>query len=118
MLKTEEIPIRSAVASTDTWNVASLFPSIKTWEESLNKLPESKKPPFWPSIAEYRGRLKEGPEVVKEALSLMFQIGRELEKLYTYAHLRHDEEITLNENKEAYEKISTLAHAFSEECSW
>lgn len=118
MLKTEEIPTRTAINAKDTWNVASLFPSLKNWEASFEELIESKKPPFWPSLAKYKGRLKEGPEIVKEALSATFQVGRNLEKLYTYAHLRHDEEITINENKEAYEKVSTLAHAFSEECSW
>ncbi len=115
---TEEISLRSHVDPENTWNVAALFPSSKEWESSFNQLSENKEPPFWPTIAKFKGRLKEGPEKVKELLSLIFQIARDVDKLYTYAHLRHDEEVTVTENKEAYEKISSLAHAFSQECAW
>lgn len=117
MLSTS-VPLRSEINPEDSWNVSTLYPSFKKWEEAFNRLTESKTPPFWPSIPAQRGKLKDGPQSVKETLDLLFKTGRELEKLYTYAHLRHDEEVTLTESKEAYEKISTLLHAFSQEVSW
>lgn len=114
----EEIPSRSSIDSTYIWNVQALFPSLKEWNEELNGLVESKKPPFWPTLASYKGTLDSGDQKVKEALLLLFEIGRKIDKLYTYAHLRHDEEITITQNKEAFEKITSLLHAFAEESSW
>src|SRR5439155_118579 len=45
-------------------------------------------------------------------------VSRKLEKLYTYAHLRHDEETTHDAHKSAYQRISSLLYDFQQECAW
>lgn len=55
---------------------------------------------------------------MRKALDLFMKIDRELSRLYTYAHLRHDEEIADAEFKNHYEKILTAAHAFNQESAW
>ena len=114
----EQIKTREEIHSSDKWAVEGLFPSLDEWEKTFLQIAEHTKSPKWPSILSFRGRLAEGPTTIKQALQIMLTTGRELEKLYTYAHLRHDEEITLDRPKSAFQKISSLLNDFAQECAW
>ena len=111
---------RKNVGLKDCWNVSSLISSFDEWNRKfeLMRPKEPKNGLLWPEINSYRGRLHEGPGVLKECLEKMLTLSQELEKLYTYAHLRHDEEITLDENKTAYDKVTSLLHDFQKEMAW
>lgn len=114
----EQLKTRSEVSEMDKWNVEALYPSLEKWEEELDHVVVNKNFPHWPEIYSYKGRLNEGPQVLKEVLDLLFSLGRKLEKLQTYAHLRHDEDITNDAYKAAYQKISSFSFDFEQECSW
>ncbi|MFZ0564729.1 MAG: oligoendopeptidase F [Chlamydiales bacterium] len=109
---------REEISSTDKWNVEALYPTLEEWKKALSQITDQPSTPHWPKLVLLQGRLKEGPEVVKEVLELSFSISRELKKLYTYAHLRHDEEITDNLHKQVFEQITSLIYDFQEECAW
>lgn len=109
---------REEVASTDKWKMEDLFASLTRWEESFTQLIGSGDRPRWPELASYKGRLSEGPEILREALDLYFKILRQLEPLFFYAHLRHDEDIAHTEHKSAYNRALSLYHDFSQEGSW
>jgi oligoendopeptidase F len=109
---------RETVKAQDKWNTEALYPTMKSWETHLNSLKDSPKAPFWPKIASFQGRLHEGPKVVKEALTEILKVDRELSKLCTYAHLKHDEDITNDQNKQANNLSSALFHQFTIETSW
>lgn len=110
---------RDEVPVEDRWNVEALYPNQKSWEQAFKHfLPNPQQIPHWPALQNYQGTLEKGAEIVKEALDLMMNIDRELSKLYTYAHLRHDENIADPAFKKIYEQIMTLAHAFAQETSW
>jgi oligoendopeptidase F len=114
----ENIKLRADVAVDDQWNVSALYPSFDSWEKDLKEICKEPHFPYWPEIQIFRGRLKEGEEVLKEILDLTFDLSRRLEKLYTYAHLRHDEEITVDQCKGAFQRISSLLIDFQQECAW
>jgi oligoendopeptidase F len=110
---------RSDVAVEDRWNVESLFSSQTSWKQSVKDLiKDHKEKHNWPMLHSYMGTLNQGPEQLKKALELFLGIDRQISKLYTYAHLRHDEDIANSEYKKDYEKITTLAHSFAEESAW
>lgn len=109
---------RSEVASGDCWNLALLYPSLEEWQKDYEKISAQGHPPYWPELAAYKGRLGESAQTLRKALELFFSIDRHLAKLYAYAHLRHDEEITDDQNKVAYNKIITLLHAYNQEACW
>ncbi len=110
---------REEVLLEDQWNVEALYSSQAAWEQALKTfVPHPQQKPHWPAFQAFQGTLQQGPERVKQALDLMMQIDRELSKLYTYAHLRHDEDITNPQFKKSYEQILTLAHSFAEESAW
>lgn len=109
---------RSDISSLDKWNVEALFPSMEVWEQNFQRIAREDQRPHWPEIFSMRGRLAEGPEVLKQTLELIFSLDRMLIKLYTYAHLRHDENITDDFNKAAFTRIATILHDFQQEMSW
>lgn len=109
---------RAEVAQEDKWNVESLYKDFLSWSDVFKKeLPEGNKI-RWPELAAYRGKLGDNPETLKKALDLLFSIDRKISNLYTYAHLRHDEDITHNDHKTGYNKILGVAHDFQQESSW
>ena len=114
----DQVKVRTEVLAEDQWNVAALFPFFEAWEKELGEVYEKPSAPYWPSLQAYRGKLQEGPAALKVALDASFSIARRLEKLYTYAHLRHDEEITDDKHKSAFQRISALFYDFQEECAW
>lgn len=110
---------RNEVPVSDRWNVEALYPNQKEWEEAFKAfVPHPQQTPLWPSLQAYQGTLARGPSQVKEAIDLSMSIDRELTKLYTYAHLRHDEDIADPSFKKSYEQILNLAHAFAQESAW
>jgi oligoendopeptidase F len=58
------------------------------------------------------------PENLKELVVLCCDIDRHLSKLYTYAHLRHDEDVAEETAKKAYARIVSLLYAFRQETAW
>ncbi len=109
---------REDVLPRDKWNVESLYPSFEDWKREFGLLfPEGKKP-RWPELAAFKGSLGKDPETLKEALEFLFDQSRKIEKLYTYAHLRHDEDIAKDEHKAWFQRIVGILHDFAEEASW
>lgn len=109
---------RSTIPLCDCWNVEALFPDLETWEKNFDKIALPTKP-RWPEIEELKAGTADGdPEIVKALLDLTFAIDRLLSSFYTYAHLRHDEDITQQAHKTAYGRVTALLYDFSEETSW
>lgn len=109
---------RTQIAEENQWNVISVYPSLKEWEDEFSQVMKEKTSPHWPEIIAFKGRLAESSETLKQALVTITDLSRKLSKLYTYAHLRHDEDITNDSHKSAYNKILAVLHDFAQECSW
>ncbi len=103
---------RSEVPTVEQWNLNPLYQSWDSWRQELTSYLNG----F--GLESYRGRLREGPAVVGELLRQYFTIDRSLTKLYTYAHLRHDEDVGHDASKEAYGRVTTLQHNFALAASW
>lgn len=113
MVKTrEEVPVE------DRWNIEALYPNQQAWEHDFQSIVNSQKTPRWPSLATYQGNLQQGADKLKEFLDLMMHIDRKLSLLYTYAHLKHDEDIANSDFKQTYDRIVDSYHAFSQETAW
>lgn len=105
--------LRASVSESDTWNVAALYSDLSSWEKEFSFLDKS-----FASLLRFKGHLHESAKILKECLDEMLGVERELEKLYTYAHLRHDEEITIDAHKSAYMRIVSLLNDFREKMAW
>jgi oligoendopeptidase F len=109
---------RAEVSLEEQWNVEAMYPTNAEWEKDFQNFSSSKQSPRWPKLHSYQGTLQEGPQKLKEVLEFILHLERELTKLYTYAHLRHDEDITNTQYKQMYEEIVACAYALSQETAW
>ena len=109
---------RREVLEEDKWNVGLLFPDLAAWEAEYKRicLPEEKI--HWPELAAYQGRLSEGAETLKKFLDSTFEIDRKLSKLFTYSHLRYDEDLGEEKHKIANSNIRMIFHALMQELAW
>lgn len=102
---------RSEVAKEDQWKVEAIYPDLKAWKEAFSRFNPEK-------INLYKGRLGESPAILKEALETILGYERKLAGLYTYVHLKHDEDITENEHKAALGQIQSTLFDFARRISW
>ena len=109
---------REEISKVDQWNVEALYPSFKEWEADLNKWGREGTETKWPEIAAFKGRLDEDESILLEVIVIVFQFEKELEKLYTYAHLRHDEDVREEVAKQSHARATALLHDFKKETAW
>lgn len=109
---------RKDIPQEDRWNVEGFFPSFAAWQQAFAKANRDEQKPRWPEIAAFKGKLGEGAATLKAALDTTLKIERELSSLYTYAHLRHDEDIADDAHKGAYTRASAILYDFAQETAW
>ncbi len=98
---------REDVPQGDRWNLESMYADDGAWASefaSLQSIPEQ--------AEAWKGRLGESIDVLKQALDFYFGSMRKIEKVYTYAHLRHDEDLSEGKYHEYYSKARALYFQF------
>ncbi len=104
---------RESVAKEDCWKVESIFKDFETWQEKLNELKKK-----LPTFQKFKGTLSKSPQTLKTFLEALFEYSRQLETLYIYAHLKHDEDLANDTYKTAYFQSLSLLQEFRSETSW
>ncbi len=112
------LKLRSEIPTQDKWNVEALYANTESWEDAYLALNPGNKRPRWPKLATFKGRLGESANTLKTALDFHLNLSRELEKLLSYAHLRHDEDVANDAHKSANNKIIALFHDYTQESAW
>lgn len=70
----------------DKWDLTPMYESDEAWYAELEKFLEE-----IPSLAKYQGKLGESQETLKNFVKESNDMDRRADKLYTYAHLRNDQ---------------------------
>jgi oligoendopeptidase F len=83
----QTIPERKDIPIDHQWDLTPLFASDEEWEKLMVDV-ESQIDGY----ADFKGRLKESVDVLKSALDYHLSLRRRLDRLYTYAHLKSDED--------------------------
>ncbi|MBI9082596.1 MAG: oligoendopeptidase F [Desulfobacterales bacterium] len=107
----KKIPERSQIDRSDQWNLTPLFGSDDQWH-ALFKAVEEEIHGYDP----YRGKLGESVELFLEALAFHFSVTRKLDRLYTYAHLKSDEDKSNQDYLGFHQQITGL-YARAEEAA-
>ena len=81
------IPERKDIPEEHRWILTPLFETDDQWEELFNQVEKD-----LDRYKSYKRRLKESVTVFKEALDFHLGFLRRIERLYTYAHLKSDED--------------------------
>ena len=84
---------RSLINKKDQWNLESLYPSIEAWNKEFQTI-EQQRLDDWIDIKSYRGNLHKSVNIFFDFIVKQLEVQRKIEKLYTYAHLRHDEDLS------------------------
>lgn len=108
---------RAEISKKDCWNVEKLFASAEEWNKDFLDLKQDSKKHI-EKLLSFRGSFGASIETIIECLDLYFLLDRTLTKLYTYAHLRFDEDVTNDQTKTMYGQILALVHDFNEKMSW
>lgn len=108
---------RGEVKEESTWDLKPLFADKEAWKTKFSQLKKDSEAGF-AEIKPVKLSQETSAAELKRILDSFFAYLRDLEMIYVYAHLRHDEDISFTENKEAYEMARALYHQFSNASSW
>lgn len=110
------VKARSELKTNETWDLEQLFESFDAWQNTFNNLLKDQS--FFEKIQSFQGRLHESEIELKKLLDLVNDKHREVEKLYVYAHLRLDEDVSSKEHKIAHDKILGYLIQLEAQMSW
>jgi oligoendopeptidase F len=105
---------RSEIEKKYTWDLHPLYASHEAFESDYKRLHQLESSQF-EIINRYQ---KNFESHLGDLLKNYFDISRQLEKLYTYAHLKHDEDLSLDSNKEPFKRAQSLLNSFGAQTSW
>ncbi len=83
----EKIPERKDIDPSFKWDLSPLFAGDAEWEALFSSIEQR-----LGRYNDYRGRLHESLSVFREAIDFDLSMSRDIERLYTYAHLKSDED--------------------------
>ncbi|MBU5468518.1 oligoendopeptidase F [Virgibacillus sp. MSJ-26] len=86
---TKELQTRNEVPEERTWKLEDIFATDDLWEEELESLRKD-----IPEILSFKGKVAESADTLYDVLKLQDNLSERLGKLYTYAHMRYDEDTT------------------------
>lgn len=107
---------RDEVPFQDCWDIESMYPSREDWLADLGTYGD-KGSPVWPNLAPKNYTL-ESPNSLYALITTMTNIERKLDRLYTYAHLIHDQDISNQDRSSDLKAVTHLLTQFSEETAW
>ena len=95
---------RNEIPQNLKWNVADIFASDEDWEKEY-KAVEAAYSDY--DFTPYKGKLGD-KKVLLQCFELSDTISRKIEKVYIYAHLRHDEDLRIGKYTSAYAMVCGL----------
>ena len=109
MASTKELPKREEVPVEKTWDLEAIFKTDEEWYKQLEEVKD-----MLPEIKGYQGTLDKSGENLYNLLDLQDKISHKIGRLFTYAHMRKDQDTTnahyqeMNAKAEsAYTKIAS-----------
>ncbi len=80
---------REEIALEKTWDLEAIFATDEKWEEAFADIKAS-----LPQLTSFKGTLAESAECLFAALQKENEVMEKFGKLYTYAHMRYDQDTT------------------------
>ncbi|MBR2719936.1 MAG: oligoendopeptidase F [Lentisphaeria bacterium] len=109
----KELQLRKDIPVELTWDLTLIYQNTDEWEKDFVALDE-----LVNIFNAYQGRLSGSAAVLNDAIAALDNMERKLEKLYTYAHLKHDEDTAEPLAKSLENRASGKAAAISAACAW
>jgi oligoendopeptidase F len=87
--KTKALPTRNAIPVEETWRLEDIFSSDEEWEKEFQSVKGQ-----IAEVKKFQGKLGESADVLFDALSFQDQLLERIGKLYSYSHMRYDQDTT------------------------
>ncbi|HEU0168265.1 MAG TPA: oligoendopeptidase F [Chloroflexota bacterium] len=102
------LPTRSEIALEFTWDLESIYPRAEAWEADFRAL-EAR----LPELSAFEGRLGTSATELAAGLKLQDELGVTLGKLYSYSHMKRDEDTTQSSAQGMHDRMVGLYARFS-----
>lgn len=99
----KSLPLRHELPKESTWRLEDIFPNDDAWEKECEQIRA-----MLPKFDELRGTLGQSAEQLYTALSFRDEVFQRVNKLYVYAKMRHDEDMTNPIYQELNDRASQL----------
>ncbi len=107
------LPKRQDIPVEKTWDLEDIFETDELWEQEYQEIKEK-----MPELQQYKGKLSQSAQVLYEALEAEHQLSEKLGKLYTYAHMRYDQDTTNSFYQGLDDRVKSLAAQFGQIVSY
>jgi oligoendopeptidase F len=104
-----ELVTREEISEDSTWDLSGLYSASEAWQKEFMALEKESK-----GYAAHQGKLGDSAAALKACLEFDMGVSRILEKLYTFAHLRNDEDKTHTVHQENFERVVRLSTQISQ----
>ncbi|MCM3150463.1 oligoendopeptidase F [Priestia megaterium] len=101
--KVKKLPSRSEIKVEDTWKLEDIFASDDAWEKEFEEVKA-----LIPQMEKFKGKLGESAQILYDALQEQDELTMRVSKLYTYAHMRYDQDTTNSFYQGLNDRIKTL----------
>ncbi|MFE3894249.1 MULTISPECIES: oligoendopeptidase F [unclassified Priestia] len=101
--KVKKLPSRSEIKVEDTWKLEDIFASDDAWEKEFEEVKA-----IIPQMEKFKGKLGESAQTLYDALQEQDELTMRVSKLYTYAHMRYDQDTTNSFYQGLNDRIKTL----------
>jgi oligoendopeptidase F len=101
--KVKKLPSRSEIKVEDTWKLEDIFASDDAWEKEFEEVKS-----LIPQMEKFKGKLGESAQTLYDALQEQDELTMRVSKLYTYAHMRYDQDTTNSFYQGLNDRIKTL----------
>ena len=102
--ETSKLQRREDVAVENTWRLEDIFATDEEWEEERKAIAEE-----LDKFSAFRGTLANSADQLYQLLALEDKVSERFGKLYTYAHMRYDQDTTNSFYQALNAKAQTLA---------
>jgi oligoendopeptidase F len=99
----KKLPTRSEIKQEDTWRLEDIFSTDEAWEKEFTEIKSA-----LPKLADYKGKLGESADTLYEALTYQDKVMERLGKLYTYAHMKYDQDTTNSTYQALHDRARNL----------
>ncbi|MFC4353635.1 oligoendopeptidase F [Chryseomicrobium palamuruense] len=97
VLTRDDVPVEKK------WRLEDIFETNDAWEKELEAVTELSK-----KASSFQGTLGQGADALYDALTYRDELSKRLQILYTYAHMRHDEDTANNASQAMESRIKTV----------
>ena len=98
---------------TPLWNLADLYPTSEAWSAEYARIKDAAA-----ALDSHRGKIGTNAAAMLAALDAMSRVAKETARLYTYAALKADEDLSLAKNQERRQQAGALYTLLGEKTAW